>query len=159
MNLSHLQKHLPWSLPYGPHFNVSQDREHHRFLMHDIMHVIKSLGDLASVCEKYDHVKHPVQGTQVESWKGRHPEVVSRDLLADKVADLVICALHMAKTNPFGEFDLEAVVIKKLEERNNVKIPEDMASTHPMLHIGVATCEHGRPYTADCLLCRPVVAS
>ena len=62
---------------------------------------------MAAVAEKIDH--------------GR-PAGMTRDELADKVADLVICALHIAKTNPLGVFDLEAVVVEKLETRNGVKL-------------------------------------
>lgn len=107
MNLSELQKVLPWSLKYTSRFLESQDLETHRYLMHDSMHIIKSMGQIASLAEKIDH---------------GNPPNLSQEELADKVADLVICALHMAKTNPFGEFDLEEAVINKLEKRNGVKI-------------------------------------
>jgi len=134
MNISHLQKHLPWALPYSAQFDASQSLERHRFLSHDVMHVIKSMGDIAAVCERYDHGTDPTQAGGLHQ-PGIYREVTARRLLADRVADLVICALHIAKTNPFGEFDLEDVVIRKLEERNGVKIPQDMASTHPALTI------------------------
>lgn len=108
LSLNHIQKHLPWTLPYTTAFQASNNGEGHRFLMHDIMHVQKSLGKIAAMAERIDHGK-PESGLA----------------LADNVADLVICALHIANTNPFGRFDLGAIVVKKLEDRNRVKLPPE----------------------------------
>ena len=110
MHLSHLQKHLPWSIPYTQDFQQSQAAEGHRNLMHDVLHVMKGLGRIAAVCEKIDHGKFPG---------------MTREELADNVTDLVICALHMARTNPLGAFDLEAAVIAKIEARNGVKLSQE----------------------------------
>jgi hypothetical protein len=106
--IAHLQKHLPWTLPYSHEFNRSQDDEGHRFAAHDVMHILKSLGKVAAMCEDIDH--------------GRIL-IANRQNVADPIADLVICALHMAKTCPLGAFDLEAIVVEKLEKRNGVTIP------------------------------------
>lgn len=111
-SLRHLQQHLPWALPYSDHFYAANEDEGHRYLSHDLMHVLKSMGSVAAVVERIDH--------------GREAGM-DCDELADKVADLVICALHMAKTSPLGTFDLHDVVVRKLEQRNNFSYPQETA--------------------------------
>lgn len=110
MNLSHIQKHLPWSIAYTVEFMESQQIEGHRNAIHDILHVMKGLGRLAGVCEKIDHGK---------------PMGMSREEFADNLTDLVICALHMATNNPLGYIDLEQAVISKIEQRNGVSLPPE----------------------------------
>lgn len=103
MNLQDIQERLPWAIPYSDGFYASQEREGHRYLTHDILHVMKSLGRVAALAEKCDHNFHPG---------------MTREQLANEVADLVICALHIAKNNPLGAFDLEAAVLQSLDRRN-----------------------------------------
>lgn len=110
MTLAHLQACLPWSIAYTDQFNRSQEAEGHRRTIHDILHVMKGLGRLAGACEKVDHGKPP--GMTVEEF-------------ADNLTDLIVCSLHMATHNLLGVFDLEAAVIKKIEERNGIVLPPD----------------------------------
>ena len=113
-SLKYLQENLPWTVPYSRNFEASKVAgERHRHLMHDLMHVAKSYGWLADVAERCDH------GTALIS------DVLGREdieKIARKTADFVICALHIAKV--YG-FDLESVVVQKLEEKNRVKIHEE----------------------------------
>lgn len=90
-------------IPYSPEFRASQSAEGHRHLTHDLLHVYKSLGRIAAMAEKIDHGKEP--GMTV-------------DELAQEAADLVICALHIAKTNPLGVFSLQGAVLTSLNRRN-----------------------------------------
>lgn len=115
MHLRDLQAKLPWAIPYTDAFRFSQDHEHHRNLIHDVLHVQKSLGKIANYCEQLDHNDRLL-----------HPDylLARRDALACEVVDLVICALHMAKTNPFGPFDLESEVLSALDRRNGSNLME-----------------------------------
>jgi hypothetical protein len=108
VNIRDLQAQLPWTIPYSADFRHSQSDEGHRHLIHDVLHTMKSLGKIAAVCERIDH-----QGPVLHS--NTDPE---RAALAAEAVDLVICALHIAKTNPFGPFDLEAAVLAALDRRN-----------------------------------------
>lgn len=105
MDLKAIQDKLPWTIPYTYDFCLSQATEHHRFLIHDIMHIQKSLGKIAAFVERMDHDEFALRK-------------MSREQFANEVADLVICALHIAKTNPLGEFDLEKAVLDTLNRRN-----------------------------------------
>jgi hypothetical protein len=116
MSIRDLQAALPWVLPYTEQFRLSQEAEGHRNLMHDVMHVQKSLGKIAAMAEKIDHSPRAFDESAI----------APREQLAREVADLVICALHMAKTNPFGAFDLESVVLQMLVRRNGSKWLSEM---------------------------------
>ncbi len=101
LSLRQMQARLPWTIPYSPAFVASP--EPHRNLAHDVMHVMKSLGRIATLAEDFDH--------------GRPPRMTV-DQLAKELADLPICAMHMAKTNPLGAIDLHDAVVKNSEMRN-----------------------------------------
>lgn len=105
LSLRHLQIHLPWSIEYTDEYYASATVNGHRVLTHDVLHVMKSLGQLAADCEKKDH--------------GREP-ALNREGIMDRCADLVICALHIAN---WAERDLTDAVVRKLEMRNNATIP------------------------------------
>jgi len=114
MNLRDLQAQLPWTIPYSGDFRRSQCAEYHRHLIHDVLHVQKSLGKIAAMAEQIDHTGGPLHShTRFE-----------RERLATEVVDLVICALHIAKTNPWGEFDLQSAVLAALDRRNGSKLSE-----------------------------------
>lgn len=97
-----LQENLPWTIPYAPHFEAAaypMDR-----VKHDVLHVMKSLGRIAAECENHDH--------------GRDRKLTGK-ALGKEVADLVICALHIAKLE---HFDLEDAVIDSSGVRNGVDL-------------------------------------
>lgn len=104
-SLRHLQAWLPWTLPYSEHFEATAyplDR-----VKHDVLHVMKSLGRIAAECENHDH--------------GRDRKLIG-DAFSKEVADLVICALHIAKLQGF---DLQDAVVKNSEARNEASIPPE----------------------------------
>lgn len=108
MNLREMQQTQPWTAPYSRDFLSSADfGESHRWLMHDLMHVTKAVGVLSSVAEWADHgdVRH---------------EKVDQAEYQGRIADLVMCALHMANNPPKGyeEFDLLDVVVERVDRVN-----------------------------------------
>ena len=109
MNLRTMQDTQPWTAPYSTWFGISKDHEPHRPLMHDLMHVTKAVGILASVAEWADHDRINIGRVNQDEYEGR-------------IADLVMCALHMANNPPkgYGQFDLETAVISRVERVNNV---------------------------------------
>lgn len=122
--LKQLQELLPWTGTYSPEFEASKaSGETHRNTTHDVLHVMKGLGRIAAICERMDHDPRAVR-------PGQDPTIAAqRELLANEVVDLIICGLHMAKTNPFGEFDLEAHVLKTLDRRNGSRLVEEDGCT------------------------------
>jgi len=76
------------------------------------MHVMKSLGRIAAECEGHDH--------------GRDRKLYG-EAFAKEVADLVICALHIAKLEGF---DLQDAVIDNSSLRNKVDIQALAALAH-----------------------------
>ena len=110
MTLRWLQANLPWTIPYSDMFVASaysMDR-----VAHDVMHVMKSLGRIAAECEGHDH--------------GRDRKLYG-EAFAKEVADLVICALHIAKLEGF---DLQDAVIDNSSLRNKVDIQALAALAH-----------------------------
>ena len=110
MTLRWLQANLPWTIPYSDMFVASaysMDR-----VAHDVMHVMKSLGRIAAECEGHDH--------------GRDRKLYG-EAFAKEVADLVICALHIAKLE---HFDLQDAVIGNSSLRNKVDIQALAALAH-----------------------------
>lgn len=112
MSLSVMQRTQPWTAPYSEAFEASKvgwshDAEPHRSLMHDLMHVTKAIGVLASIAEWADHGSIRLERVDQAEFEGR-------------VADLVMCALHMAYNPPEGykAFDLERAVIDRTERVN-----------------------------------------
>lgn len=109
-SLRHLQEHLPWTLKYTYEFEASSGSNPQRRIGHDVLHVLKSLGKIASDVEAADH--------------GRMRKLEG-PTLAKEVADLVICALHIAKLEGF---DLQEAVVSSSELRNGVAIPVERRS-------------------------------
>ena len=106
-SLHHLQQHLPWTIPYSEEFEGSAKQNKLRRVGHDVLHVMKSLGRIAAEVEAADH--------------GR-PRKLKYDELAKEAADLVLCALHIARVE---EFSLEDAVIRHSEGRNAATIPPE----------------------------------
>lgn len=109
MGLGRMQYTQPWTAPYSPAFEYSKLVEEHRTLMHDLMHLTKAIGILASIAEWADHGRLRQDRVDQGEYEGR-------------VADLVMCALHIANNPPTGytAFDLETAVIKRVERVNGV---------------------------------------
>jgi hypothetical protein len=110
MDLRHMQETQPWTAPYTWPFEQSRRQEPHRSLLHDLMHVTKAVGVLSSIAEWADHgsVRH---------------ERVDQSEYEGRIADLVMCALHMANNPPVGylHFDLHDAVVNRVERVNAVK--------------------------------------
>jgi hypothetical protein len=104
VNVKELQDNLPWTVPYSGEFDRCDLG--HKYFSHALMHVLKSAGKIAAVIEAADHTDNQVDFTKIEG----------------QIADLVISALRMANVSPSGKFDLEQVVLKRLEEKNGVKL-------------------------------------
>lgn len=109
VSLRWTQENLPWTIPYSKEFNKAstQSMLPHLDMQHAMIHVLKSMGKLAARFDQMDH------GTNLTSDGEDVPNIV---------ADLVVCALRMANTSPWGRFDLADAVRERLEKRNNVKL-------------------------------------
>lgn len=103
-SLRHLQAHLPWTIPYSAEFEFSADANGLRRVGHDVLHVMKSLGRIAAEVEGADHDR---------------PRKLTGDALAKEAADLVLCALHIARCEGF---DLQDAVVTNSEARNATQI-------------------------------------
>lgn len=99
-----LQENLPWTLPYSEEFQQSYIHNPMRSVSHDILHVMKSLGRIAAECEAADH--------------GRARKLRG-DAFAKELADLVICALHIARLEGI---DLQDAVIDNSAGRNGIDL-------------------------------------
>lgn len=112
MNIRTIQEKLPWGLPYAPGFKVSTIE--YKDFQHTLLHVTKATGKLSAIVEDADH--------------GRFPYFPAGDV-QKYCADLVICAMRLANTNPSGSFDLLGAVIHRLESKNGVYF--DGETFHP----------------------------
>lgn len=108
MNLREMQATQPWNALYSSRFVDSVQNEKHRWLTHDLLHVTKAVGILASIAEWADHGSIRTERVSQEEFEGR-------------IADLVMCALHMANNAPKGyrEFDLLNAVVNRVDRVNN----------------------------------------
>jgi hypothetical protein len=106
MHLRELQDRLPWTIRYNRNFRASPVA--HKDFQHGLLHVFKAAGKLAAEINEAEH-----GGSKF------HPEKVD-----PYVADLVICALRMAKTCPGRPFDLEAAVIHRIETKNDISLKD-----------------------------------
>lgn len=141
-SLRHLQEHLPWTIPYSAEFEASAKQNKLRRVGHDVLHVMKSLGRIAAEVEAADH--------------GR-PRKLKYDELAKEAADLVLCALHIARVE---EFDLHDAVVRHSEVRNAATIPPevapDSATSAHVARTGIAGakyCPHGWDTRLECGAC------
>jgi hypothetical protein len=121
MSLREMQRTQPWTAPYSSAFEASKlgligglrdhrDAEPHRSLMHDLMHVTKAVGILSSIAEWADHGNVRLDRVDQAEFEGR-------------IADLVMCALHMANNPPRGydSFDLYVTVVDRVERVNGIE--------------------------------------
>jgi hypothetical protein len=121
--LRQLQAALPWSIEYSSGFVEARDFVTHLDFQHALIHVAKAAGKLAAMCDDADHGR-----TEEELFS---PASVSKLL-----ADLVICALRMANTQPHAKYriELQDAVVRRLEEKNSVKLDcgavTDALTTH-----------------------------
>lgn len=100
-----IQEQLPWSgNPYSEDFEV--DPRAHKDFEHALVHIAKAAGRLFAVVEDLDH--------------GKRIDAVTQVKVREWLADLVICAMRCANTNPHGAFDLECAIVKRLESKNPV---------------------------------------
>ena len=100
--LSNLQNQLPWTVKYSEDFR--KNPQSHKDFAHAVVHTQKALGRLAEYVDDLDHRRES-------------------ELIPDKyIADLVICALRMANTNPGRVIPLESTVVLRLENKNQVKL-------------------------------------
>lgn len=108
MHLSHIQSHLPWTVPYSWEFRHSLIDNEFRQTSHDILHIVKSVGRIASVCEKSDHDTH--------SAKAQIPS------LGKELASIVMSAMHIASSHGIN---LEGEIQMLVFEKNGVHIPNE----------------------------------
>lgn len=101
MNLRWLQKNLPWQGQYTDTFERGPKHNH---FAHNVLHLAKAVGKLAAAVEPLDHRNGTVTGH-----------------VSTALADVVICALRLANVCPERAIDLEAAVIERLKEKNDLK--------------------------------------
>lgn len=111
LTMSTVQARLPWTIHYGRDFRAAALP--HKDFQHALIHVFKACGKLALACDEADH--------------GRVETAFIPEMIERYVADLVVCALRMAKTTPGGEFDLWRAVVDRIEVKNGVRLDKPPA--------------------------------
>lgn len=105
MNITEIQEKLPWGKFYSERFRAL-DLPYKDF-QHALAHVAKATGKLFAMIDDADHGVEPAfPKADVEKY----------------LADLVICAIRAANVNPSGSFDLGAAVVRRIEDKNEVKL-------------------------------------
>lgn len=105
MNLKHLQNNLPWTVPYSWEFKHSQIDNPMRQTTHDVLHITKSLGRIADVCEEADHTS-----------------MAKTEKLGKELASIAMSVMHIATNHGVDlQTEIEALVFVK----NGVNIPEE----------------------------------
>ena len=105
--LKTLQDALPklWTLElYSKEFKA--DSSKHRDFQHALLHVTKAVGRLATFVEEADHSEFGATTEEIKKY----------------LADIVICSLRMACTNPGGKVDLEMAVLDRIAEKMGVRL-------------------------------------
>lgn len=108
MTMREMQRTQPWDVAYTDEFYYSIDRgERHRVMMHDLMHLTKSIGILCSIAEWYDHGMDPTTR-------------VSQQEFENRLADLVMCAMHISNHPPrdYNPVDLFQAVVTRVNAVN-----------------------------------------
>lgn len=105
VTIKELQEHLGRSWGMGTYSEEFKDcgLEHKNF-EHALLHITKASGKLAAMVEAADHKDAPL---------------FPRGKARKYVADLVICAIRMAKMVPGGEINLQEAVLERLEEKKD----------------------------------------
>lgn len=99
MPLRQLQAVLPWTVPYSD--KLESSGEPHRYVLHCLAHLQKSIGKIADACEASDH-------DVFYQW----PDIRKH------VASLVMCALRIANVCPSGKFDLADALAEAMNGKN-----------------------------------------
>jgi hypothetical protein len=108
-SLHQLQKRLQWDMKsYSAEYLASNLQ--HRDFQHALLHLDKAIGKLSAMVEEADH-RHvqdfePFPVGDVEKY----------------LADVVICALRMAETNPSGHVDLERSVLARIQTKEGLTL-------------------------------------
>lgn len=101
MPIRQLQAVLPWTVPYSPELEASRAAEPHRYVLHCLAHLQKSIGKIADQCEASDH-------NAAHRWED----------VRKHVASLVMCALRIANVWPGGKFDLADMLADTMNGKN-----------------------------------------
>lgn len=111
MNLNHMQKNLPWTVPYSWEFKHSNIDNPVRQTSHDMLHIMKSAGRIAEVCEAADH-------------QGATYALVSPalKLIGKELASITMSTMHIAQTHGI---DLQAEIEALVFSKNGVSIPQE----------------------------------
>lgn len=118
MDIRTLQKNQPWEVAYTPNFEGSNKL--HKHLDHALLHILKSVGDMARITEKADH--------RIENF--------DHALIMDACCDLVMCAMRIANTS-LNSADLEGALILRMQAKNpSWKIPVADSGTSTS-HLGL----------------------
>lgn len=104
LTIREIQKQLPWTVHYHHDFRASPVA--HKDFQHALIHAMKAVGKLSAVVDKAEHKGSDFHPIEVNMY----------------IADLVVCALRMANTSPFGTIDLQAAVEFRIEDKNQVKL-------------------------------------
>lgn len=113
LTIKQAQEKQPWTVPYSP--AVDSAAKHgipHILASHCVMHAVKSIGKLAAVFERYDHIDGGYSGTAGPDYN--HCEMETIKAMS---ADLVTAALRFAN---LYKFDLETVFKARVLEKNGV---------------------------------------
>ena len=104
LTLRELQTQLPWTIHYHHDFRASPMA--HKDFGHALLHVMKAAGKLAAAVNDAEHGGSEFLPEEIDPY----------------VADLVVCALRMANTNPGRIIDLQRAVEDRIEGKNDVKL-------------------------------------
>jgi hypothetical protein len=118
-NLMGVSSILPPSHPTGDLFAASQQAEHHRHLLHGVLQLSQGVAGVAKLGERFEH-----RGTLVTQIAIAPPGSPAGDMkivynreLGESLADLVLAAIEIARTSPFGPLDLDAALDARVRER------------------------------------------
>ena len=103
LTIRDIQKQLPWTIKYSRDFRANP--QSHKDFAHALTHLVKASGKIASIVDDLDHRR---ESNELEGYE-------------KYVADLVVCAIRMAKTSPLP-FDLHSAVIERIESKNGVEL-------------------------------------
>jgi hypothetical protein len=108
VHLRIFQKLTPqWAVGFSNEFMKAKLA--HKVFSHQLHHVMRAAGQLASVVDAAEH-----SGT---TW--------SAEEVDPYLADLIICVLRMSHAVPGRTIDLEKVLVERIEQMNHVRVPRD----------------------------------
>lgn len=103
-DLSFLQRHQPWTVPYTAEVAASRER----MAAHNVHHAVKTVGKLSAVFEAVDH-----------------GQMLDLETIKEMSADLLSEALRFAN---LYDFDLEEELRHRVASKNSVGYPPETAS-------------------------------